>query len=180
VTGEKKDRVFLVGFMGSGKSTLGKKIARALGYDFIDLDIYIEQKEQKTINEIFTTSGEDYFRKLEHDCLMSLEAEHHIVIATGGGTPLNGELMSWMLERGCCIYIRMSEAALYSRLKNAAPKRPLLADKNEEELRSYIHEKIEERERVYARSHIIIDGLQTSVTALAGLLKRKLMPNNSV
>jgi shikimate kinase len=162
--------------MGCGKSTLGKKIARALHYDFMDLDTFIEQKAGKSINEIFNEQGEDYFRSLEVECLLSLDSKKFLVIATGGGTPLNGDLMAWMLEKGCCVYIRMPEGALLNRLRNAAPKRPLLSGKNEEELRNYIHEKLYEREPVYAKSHVSIDGVSASALAIAGMLKRKLVP----
>jgi shikimate kinase len=176
LTAGKKNKIFLIGFMGCGKSTLGKKIAHALHYEFVDLDLSIEQKAGESINSIFEKFGEDNFRSIEDECLHDLELRKHIVVATGGGTPVNGECMSWMLDHGCCIYIRMPEGALLSRLRNAAPKRPLLAGKNEEELRNYIHEKLSVREPVYSKSHIVIDGLQTSSSALAGLLKRKVDP----
>lgn len=172
---EKKDKIFLIGFMGSGKSTLGKKIARALHYEFSDLDNYIESVAAQSISSIFETQGEDYFRKLETACLQNYSSQKNLVIATGGGTPCFNNNMELMLQEGCCVYIKMPEGALYQRLYQATPKRPLLAGKSEEELKEFIRLKMLEREPVYLKSHIVIDGMSLSTASLTGILRGKVL-----
>lgn len=172
---EKKNKIYLIGFMGSGKSTLGKKLARLLHYDFSDLDQYIESTAAASISNIFDLQGEDYFRKLESKCLNDFNNEAYKVIATGGGTPCFHDNMNLMLSQGCCVYIRMPEGALLERLRKAAPKRPLLAGKDENALRTYIHDTLKAREETYLKSHIVIDGVSLSMPSLAQILKSKMM-----
>lgn len=170
---EKKDLIFLVGFMGSGKTTIGKKIARALKYEFSDLDQYIESVAAQSVSSLFEQQGEAHFRNLESECLHHYGQRHGMVIATGGGTPCFHDNMDWMLEHGCCVYIHMPEGALYQRLCHASPKRPLLAGKTDEELRAFIHDKLMERESYYQRSHVVIDGMHSSISSITVLLKTK-------
>ncbi len=173
----KKDKLYLIGFMGSGKSTLGKKIARSLNYEFFDLDQAIESYAGASVSSIFQTQGEIGFRLLESECLSHFNNNKNIVIATGGGTPCFYHNMEMMLQNGCCVYIKMPEGALYQRLYKASPKRPLLVDKNEEELRDYIHELLLQREETYLKSHLIIDGMSVDTNSLVGVLKHKMIPN---
>ena len=176
--GLKKNKVYLIGFMGSGKSTLGKKIAQALQYKFSDLDSYIESCAAESITSIFNTKGETYFRKLESECLSHFDTEKHMVIATGGGTPCFNDNMKHMLEQGCCVYIKMPEGALFQRLQKAIPKRPLLADKTDDELRDFIHQLLEIRETTYLQSQIVIDGMSISTPSLVPILKQKMEVKN--
>ncbi len=169
---DKKDKIFLVGFMGSGKSTLGRKIATALNYEFSDLDNYIESRYGQPIHEIFQKHGEEYFRNLETECLAHYNKKY-TVIATGGGTPCFNNNMELMMEYGCCIYIKMPEGALFQRLVKASKKRPLLMGKSDEELKIFISETLLDREKYYSQSHIIIDGLKVSTSSLIGILKNK-------
>lgn len=169
----KKDKIFLLGFMGCGKSTLGKKIARLLHYRFIDLDKYIETRTGQRIAALFESIGEEGFRNVERECILSLLEEKHVVISTGGGTPCYFNTMDSLLDAGCCVYIQMSEAGLFSRLRKAVQKRPLIAGKTDDALRAYIHEKLSEREPIYARSHIVISGISIEAASLASILKRK-------
>ena len=172
---EKKDKIFLLGFMGSGKTTVGRKIARALHYDFYDLDHYIEAFTGEYISNIFRDKGEAYFRDLETECLSHFNDKKFIVLATGGGTPCFNDNIHTMLAQGCCVYIKMPEAALFQRLHQATPKRPLLLGKSETELREYIHDTLEKREEIYAQSHIIIDGINLSTPSLIGVLNHKMI-----
>ncbi len=176
----KKDKIILVGFMGCGKSTLGKKLARLLHYRFIDLDKYIETRTGQRIAGIFETMGEDTFRRMERECMLELLEEKHIVIATGGGTPCYFDNMDRLLDAGCCVYIQMSEAGLFSRLRKAVQKRPLLAGKTDDALRQFIHEKLAEREPVYGRSHVVIGGISIEAASVASVLKRKVETNPPV
>ena len=109
--------IFIVGFMGCGKSTLGKKLAYNIEYDFIDLDIYIQEQEGKSIKEIFVENGEDYFRKLERACLKKVINNKKTVISVGGGTPCYFDNIQLMNENGLTIYINMHPKYLISRLK---------------------------------------------------------------
>src|SRR5436853_6290275 len=96
-------KVFLIGFMGSGKTFLGKQLAQLLNYEFIDLDEWIEQREKKSIAEIFSEDGEEYFRKKESQQLKLLAEKNNAVIATGGGTPCFHDNMKWMNDHGFTI-----------------------------------------------------------------------------
>ena len=100
-------RIFLIGFMGCGKTTLGKKLAKHLNFNFIDLDRFIENKTVKSINVIFDEKGEQYFRDLEKESLNEIYKMDNLVIATGGGTPCFSDNMQTMLEKGICIYLKM-------------------------------------------------------------------------
>ncbi len=174
---DKKDKIYLIGFMGCGKSTLGRKISRALNYEFVDLDQYIESVAGQSVASIFHDKGEEYFRTLETASLQYFNDKKYIVLATGGGTPCFNDNLKMMLSHGCCVYIKMPEGALYQRLHKASPKRPLLQGKTEDALRSYIHETLLQREEIYMQSHIIADGINLSNTSLIGVLKHKLLPN---
>jgi shikimate kinase len=173
---DKKDKIYLIGFMGSGKSTIGRKIARTLNYEFYDLDSYIESYCGQSINSLFNEKGEAYFRSIESQCLRHFNDKKFIVLSTGGGSPCFNDNMQLMLEHGCCVYIKMPEGALYQRLHKAIPKRPLLAGKSDDELREFIHDTLTYRETFYEQSHIIMDGINLSSPSLMGVLKHKLIP----
>lgn len=118
--------IILIGFMGSGKSTMGKLVANKLGWTFVDTDHYIEKKEGRTINAIFADDGEEYFRSLETEALKELlEAEEQNVLALGGGTPLRPENRALLKDAGYVIFLKVSPEEAYQRLKNDT-ERPLL------------------------------------------------------
>lgn len=146
--------VFLIGYMGSGKSTAGKKLARTLGYFFTDLDEEIEKMTGKPIHRIFSEDGEDAFRQLEHSILVSLAARKNMVIATGGGAPCFFDNMELMKQSGVTVYLKMKPESLAKRLANAKIKRPLLAGVSIDELPAYIKNHLDKREPFYASSHI--------------------------
>ncbi|MDD4636108.1 MAG: shikimate kinase [Bacteroidales bacterium] len=151
-------RIFLTGFMGSGKTTLGRFFAKEYGYSFIDLDHYIEGRYFKTINQIFEDSGEEGFRLIEQKALKEVSEIEDVIIATGGGTPCFFDNMDYMNSRGLTIFINVSVPELTIRLEKAKSKRPLLKDKNKEEIREYIEEKLQVRLPYYLKSHLTIDG----------------------
>ncbi|PKQ45125.1 shikimate kinase [Confluentibacter flavum] len=145
--------VILIGYMASGKSTIGKILANKLNYDFIDLDDYIEKKEQTTIVNIFKSRGEIYFRKLETAYLKAiLEHKNNVVLSLGGGTPCYGNNMDVILSdtNSKSIYLKTSIPALVSRLKNEKSKRPLLAHIETDDLLSeFIGKHLFERSQFY-------------------------------
>lgn len=148
--------VFLIGFMGSGKTHWGKILAERLGAPFLDLDDFIEKNEGKTISEIFAGSGENGFRILERENLLRLAALPPAVVATGGGTPCFFNNMRWMQEHGTTIYLKTPPEMLFERLKNEREQRPLLKNLSETELKNFIQKRLEEREPFYSRADFIL------------------------
>ncbi len=125
-----KDNIVLIGFMGSGKTTIGEKLALSMEYDFIDTDQYIEVLTGKSINDIFSSEGEVAFRRLETKCLTEFKQSlHHCVLATGGGMPLKEENAALLREIGMVIFLKTSKEVTYARLKQDTT-RPLLQGEN--------------------------------------------------
>ncbi|MDF2438670.1 MAG: shikimate kinase [Bacteroidota bacterium] len=159
-------KIFLTGYMGSGKSTAGKKLAAKLGFEFVDLDKFVESECGETITEIFDKKGENEFRALEHNALKKLLSKDDLVVACGGGTPCYYGNMDLMNNNGTTIYLKMSAESLASRLVNSKGKRPLLENKNEQELREYITEHLEKREDIYHQAHYIVKGKNLDIDEL--------------
>jgi shikimate kinase len=159
---ENLKNIVLVGFMGCGKSTLGKKIANKLGFEFIDMDAEIEKQHNLSISEIFKQKGEEYFRLKEHEYLKSLTAQTNLVISTGGGTPCFYNNMEIINRIGKSVYIELPAEALALRLQNEKNKRPLIANLNKQELLSFINSKLKERTPFYSKSKITFKPLKTS------------------
>jgi len=142
--------------MGSGKSTVGKRLAEKLTFGFIDFDMRLEKESGKTIAEIFDSEGEEKFRLMEHEQLKKLLDEDNVVIALGGGTPCFYNNIERINKNGISIYMEVPVDVLVKRLSKAAHKRPLIRGMNEAELRSFIAENLERRERIYRSAHHII------------------------
>ena len=156
--------IYLTGFMGSGKTTFGKLLARALDRNFIDLDHLIEKQEGASISQLFANHGEKEFRERERTALLSTTKYKNTVIATGGGTPCFFDNMSFMNNHGITIYLKVSEEDLVKRLRPAQSKRPLIAGKEESELRKIINIKLSERSPFYDKSQITVDTSDLSPT----------------
>ena len=163
-------RIFLIGFMGSGKSTLGKRLARKIGYQHVDMDQLIEETAGMTIPGIFSEHGEEVFRKWEHDILMELCKREKVVISSGGGAPCHNDLIGIMNRQGTTIYIELPPQVLQDRLLHSRTERPLIKGKSDSELLNYIREKLKEREPFYRKAHHIIDGTTLKSEDLAALL----------
>lgn len=151
------ERVYLIGYMGCGKTTIGKRLAKNLGWDVIDMDSRIENRYRKTIPDIFASEGEESFRKKERFILEELSALENVVVSTGGGAPCFFDNIDVMNATGLCVYIRMTPEALAARLRNAKANRPLLKDKTEEELTGFIKEQLEKRRAFYEQARYVID-----------------------
>ena len=160
--------------MGSGKTTAGKKLASALDWSFIDLDKKIEEETGKTIPEIFSSDGEDYFRKLENGILKNIEYQSNTVISTGGGTPCYNDNMDYMLNTGLTLYLKLTPGELKSRLSHSKGSRPLIKDIDKQKLQSFIENKLADREKWYNRSDIIVEGIDIDINLLCSLVKSKL------
>lgn len=169
--GSMNSRIFLIGFMGSGKSTLGAKLARQLGYQFADMDQLIEETAEMSIPAIFEEHGEEVFRKWELDILTELCRRENLVISTGGGAPCHSNLMDLMNRHGTSIYIQLSPEALRDRLIRSRTERPLIRGKSESELLDFIKILLEKREIFYKQATHTIDGISIRTEELARLLQ---------
>ena len=163
-------RIFLIGFMGSGKSTLGRPLAAKLGYKFIDQDALIEERFKMSISEVFATYGEAKFREAEHEVLKSFEASDNLVIATGGGAPCFFDNILIMNNIGFSIYLKIEPKTLVNRLKTSFTSRPLIAGKSEKELLEYVTEKLSEREPFYNKATVSIKALDIKVSDIMQVL----------
>ncbi|MBO7113631.1 MAG: shikimate kinase [Bacteroidaceae bacterium] len=151
-------RVFLMGFMGAGKTTLGKALAAHLGVSFIDLDQYIESRFMKSVSQIFATRGEQGFREIESRLLREVGEFDNVIVSCGGSTPLIGDNMDYMLSQGQTVYLKCSNETLFSRLKTARSQRPLIASKTDDELALFIESETKRREPGYLRAQYICPG----------------------
>ncbi len=156
---ENKNLVFMCGFMGCGKTTQGKKLAKLMGYYFIDLDEYIANKFDKNITDLFKEVGESEFRIIETNALNECINDNlKALIATGGGTPCFNNNMDLMKASGKIIYLKMNATELFARLFNAKGDRPLIQDKEDEEMLLYIENLLKTREVFYNQAQLITDG----------------------
>ncbi|MBK0377924.1 shikimate kinase [Mucilaginibacter segetis] len=158
--------IFIVGFMGCGKTSWGKKLAAGLGYDFIDLDHVLEAKAGMTVAEYFAVHGEEAFRDLESIILKETTYPENAIISTGGGLPCFFDNMEWMNANGETLYIQLSPKALAGRLENAKTPRPVLQGKKGDELISFIEHKLAEREGFYLQAKHVVSGINMSVEGL--------------
>jgi len=164
--------IFFIGFMGCGKTTWSRKLAAHLGYDFIDLDHLLEEQAGMTIAEYFSTHGEDSFRILESEVLKQTPYTQNTVVSTGGGLPCFFDNMGWMKAHGKTVYIKLSPKTLVDRLDRSKNKRPLLREKQGEELLAFITERLAEREAFYLQADYIANGISLSVDELEELIRR--------
>ncbi len=162
--------VYIIGFMGSGKSTAGKKLAASLGWAFIDLDRKIEERAGKAIPRIFEQDGEDQFRQIESDVLRSLSSLTETIISTGGGTPCHGDNMDFMLSAGMTIYLKLTPAQLTNRLLKSSGERPLIKNIPDDKLFDFIEGKLALREKWYTRANIIIEGTNLDISLLHSIV----------
>lgn len=145
-------RILLVGFMASGKTTLGKALASDLGLQFVDLDHYIENRYHCTIAQLFAERGEEAFRQIERNILHEVAEFEDVVISTGGGTPCFFDNMDYMNAQGTTVFLEASPEVIYTRLTIARVQRPLVKGKTANELRQYITEMLEHRASYYTRA----------------------------
>lgn len=166
--------IYIIGFMGCGKTTAGKRLAASLGWQYADLDKLIETETGKKIHEIFEESGESGFRDTESRVLLGLNPDADIVVSTGGGTPCFNTNMEHMLKTGITIYLKLSPEVLKSRLEGSSTIRPLIQNIKMEDLEGYITEKLREREEWYNKADIIVDAFSCTGACLTDLVLEKL------
>lgn len=151
--------LFLIGYMGSGKSTLGRGVAAALGWRFIDTDKEIERREGMSVSEIFATRGEEAFRRMERDLIASVSPDEQVVVSTGGGAPCHFDNMERMNAAGVTVYLKIPAGALAHRLLASRTRRPLIDGKSPEELCAFVEEHLAMREPYYSRAAHVIEGV---------------------
>ena len=171
-------RVILIGYMGSGKTTVGRALSKETGMMFYDLDWYIESRMRKTVAQIFAEKGEEGFRKIEYNMLHEVAEFEDVIISCGGGTPCFFDNMDYLNQQGDVVYLKCEPETLYKHLLMGKVERPLIKGKSPEELIAYITNHLAEREPFYSRARHTLDvtvldeydKIQTSVTALRKLL----------
>ena len=166
-------KLFLVGYMGCGKSSLGKKLARAMGVRFVDTDAEVESREGATIADIFHYEGEEYFRKSERYILEELAtSDEDMVVSTGGGLPLWRDNMELMNQVGTTLYLKRTAEQIASRLSpHGREKRPKLRGLNDEELVAFMRENMAQREPYYLKAALTIECTPLSDVELVTKIK---------
>ena len=168
--------IYIIGFMGSGKTTIGKLLAQKLDFRFVDLDKMIEEYEGKTIPALFELKTEKGFRILEKKYLELTTQFQKTVISCGGGTPCFFDNINIINEKGISLYLEMNVAALQVRLKNSKTVRPLLINKTDEELKTFIENKLAERQPFYKQAMLTFNALnaksEEGINSIIGLLSQ--------
>ena len=160
-------KIFLIGFMGCGKTHWGKQLGAKLGMPFVDLDEKIEEHEGRTIAAIFAKEGEEYFRLLEKDVLHLLTESHEsFVMATGGGTPCFYNNIDYLKKQGVVVWINCTTESIYQRLIKEKEKRPLISNIPDSELKSYIVKKYSGRKIYYQQANLILPEEQITLETL--------------
>lgn len=151
------NRIIIIGYMGAGKTTVGKALSKELGIPFYDLDWYIESRMRKTVAQLFSELGEERFRQIEHNMLHEVAEFEDVIISCGGGTPCFFDNIDYMNEQGETIYLKAAPEVLYGHLKMGKTVRPLLLGKTEDELLSYIGQQLSVRENYYNKAKHVLD-----------------------
>lgn len=150
-------RIILIGYMGAGKTTVGKALAKELRMPFYDLDWYIESRMHKTVKAIFDEHGEAGFRKIEHNMLHEVAEFEDIIISCGGGTPCFFDNIDYMNRQGETVYLKATPEVLYGHLKMGKTIRPLLLNKTADEVQVFIREQLAQREPYYSKAKHVLD-----------------------
>lgn len=179
-------RIILIGYMGSGKTTIGKALSKETGMMFYDLDWYIESRMRKTVAQIFAEKGEEGFRMIEHNMLHEVAEFEDVIISCGGGTPCFFDNMDYLNQQGQVVYLKASPEVLYKHLLMGKVERPLLKGKSPEELIVFIKEQLDKREPFYTKARYTLDvslmdnyeKIKITITKLRELLN--LLPNEEM
>lgn len=171
-------RIIIIGYMGSGKTTVGHALSQELGLPFYDLDWYIETRMHRTVKQIFDEKGEEGFRKIEHNLLHEVAEFEDVIISCGGGTPCFFDNIDYINRQGETVYLKCTTDVLYKHLKMGKTIRPLLLNKTPDEVKTFIEAQLKQREPFYAKAKHIVDvslmdnkeKIKTTVDAIRGEL----------
>lgn len=172
------NRIIIIGYMGSGKTTVGHALSQELGLPFYDLDWYIETRMHRTVKQIFDEKGEEGFRKIEHNLLHEVAEFEDVIISCGGGTPCFFDNIDYINRQGETVYLKCTTDVLYKHLKMGKTVRPLLLNKTPDEVKTFIEAQLKQREPFYAKAKHIVDvslmdnkeKIKTTVDAIRGEL----------
>lgn len=165
-------RIFLTGYMYSGKTTIGKKVARKLELPFYDLDDYFEIKYKISVTQFFEKYSEELFRKLETETLAELiRQEDNVLISTGGGTACFNHNMELMNASGLTVYVEMSPKSVFARMQASKKKRPLLLQVQKDKVEAFIEKHLEERRKYYRQSRLTIKGENADIDQISRLIR---------
>ena len=167
-------RIYLIGYMGCGKSTLGRKLATILNLSFIDLDTFLEEKYFRIIPQIFAEEGEAGFREKEQTVLHEVSVFDDVIVATGGGAPCFFDNMEVMNNTGFCIFLDVDTDTLVNRLIHAKTERPIINGKSPEELYHFIEDMMLKRRPYYEKARYIIKGSEIKPEQVLELLEKSL------
>lgn len=151
------NRIVLIGYMGSGKTTVGRALSKDLGMPFYDLDWYIESRMRKSVKQLFDERGEEGFRAIEHNMLHEVAEFENVILSCGGGTPCFYDNMDYINQQAETVYLKCTPEVLYKHLKMGKTVRPLLLDKTPEEVKAYIEEHLQGRECFYCKAKHTVD-----------------------
>jgi len=166
-------RIFLIGFMGCGKSTIGRALASALNFTFIDLDTFLEKRYFRSIPQIFAEEGEAGFRLKERKILEEVSAFDDVIVATGGGVPCFFDNMDLMNKTGFCVFLDVDTDSLVNRLIHAKTERPLIKEKSPEELHVFIEGLLAKRRPFYEKAEYILKGSEITPELVVELFESK-------
>lgn len=166
------DRIYIIGYMCSGKSSISRKLASRLGYEPFDTDDLFEERYHICVQDFFDKYGEDYFRKFESEILKKTGELHNAVISTGGGTPCFFDNMQWMNDNGATFFVKVSPTTAFNRIMNAKRKRPLVLGKTEDELRQYVENHYNSRLPFYEQAHFTVKGENVDFDEIMNLLSQ--------
>jgi shikimate kinase len=148
------DRIYIVGYMGAGKTTAARRLAQRMGWEVVDTDALFEEKYKISVNDFFNKYDEPLYRKLESEVLKATESLDHVVVSTGGGTACFFDNMDWMNQHGLTVFLRISPQAAVDRVIHSRHKRPLVEGKSEEELTEFVSRHYASRLPFYEQARI--------------------------
>ena len=163
--------VYIMGYMGSGKTTVARKLSKALTCAFVDLDNQIEFVVGKSIADYFNDEGEEAFRKIEQEELHKTFSLENTVVSLGGGTPCFFDNLEQINQNGLSVYLKLSSKSLANRLENAKISRPLIKDLSDGELFEFVQQQLGERELYYNHAHILMKGESLKIQDLVDIIK---------
>lgn len=151
------NRIIIIGYMGAGKTTVGRALSKAIGVPFYDLDWYIEQRMRRSVRQLFDERGEEGFRRVERNMLHEVAEFEEVILSCGGGTPCFFDNMDYLNLQSETVYLKATPEVLYAHLKMGKSVRPLLLNKTPEEVEAFVKQQLQQREPYYSKAKHVLD-----------------------